>query len=108
MASVCIRQRGAAHNDSARCHHSGCSGYLTRSPVTETGPRREAAQKNGLQGPRMARRARNGGDRKRSNNVHTRKQVITFTPDAECDELVANRIEFLARVVVLAAKMTIR
>ena len=83
--------------------------FLKGPKTTKTGRRQDAAlKKTARRGHGLpCRREESGGDRNRTNAVSLGKAGVAISYDAECDALSADRIELLARSVVLVAGMNI-
>jgi hypothetical protein len=128
-AGVRIRQHGAAQNDRTRCHHSGCSGFFETCdsyqnwPAAGCRPKKQpAGAMDGPAGVKAAgcrtKKARRGlgwpggreevaGTGTEQTRFRSGKQGGRSSCDAKCDAISADRIELLARAVVLVAGMRI-
>ena len=108
-AGVRIRQHGVAQNDRTRCHHSGCSGFfetcISYPHWPAAGCRAKKQPAGAMDGPAGVKKvAGTGTERTR---FCSGKQGVASSCDAKCDAISADRIELLARAVVLVAGMRI-
>ena len=84
------------------------AGSSVFSPVTKTGPRHEAAQKTAGRGHRWPwRREKLAGTGTEQTLERSGKQGVRISCDAECDAISGDRVEVLARAVVLVAGMNL-
>jgi hypothetical protein len=104
-AGVRIRQHGAAQNDRTRCHHSGCSGFFeTRASYRNwpaAGCREKKQPAGAMDGPAGVKKVAGTG------TEQTRCYSGNRRVASGCDAISADRIELLARAVVLVAGMRI-
>jgi len=107
-AGVRIRQRAAAQNDRTRCHHSGCSGFFETCASYRNWPAARGRAKKqpagAIDGPCRRKVAGTGTEQTR---FHSGNRRDASGCDAKCDAISADRIELLARAVVLVAGMRI-
>ena len=81
------------------------AGSSKRAPVTETGPRHDAAQKSAGRGHGWPCRRKVAGTGTEQTRYHSVNRKVASNRDADCDAISADRIELLARAVVLVAGM---
>jgi ABC-type phosphate transport system substrate-binding protein len=80
------------------------AGSSVFAPVTETGSRHESAQKTAGTGQGWpGLREKVAGTGTEQTRFRSRKQGVTISCDAKCDAISADRIELLARAVILVA-----
>lgn len=99
-------RRAVARNDRIRGHHSGCHGFFGDYAGYQNGrgtrPRNKPRRGHGWAGGREM--AETG--RKQPSNFMG-ENVIVHPCDAKCDAISADRVELLARAVILVAGMAI-
>ena len=83
------------------------AGSSKRAPVTETGPRHDAAQEKTRRGHGWPGGREVAGTGTEQTRFHSGNQRVASKCDAECDAISTDRIEVLARAVVLVAGMRI-
>jgi len=104
-AGIRIGQHGAARNDRTRYHHSGCSGFcrkLRQSLKLARGRMpREKQPAGAMDGPAGVKKVAGTGTEQ--TRFHSGNQGVAISCDAKCDAISTDRLEVLARAVVLVA-----
>ena len=130
-AGIRIRQHGAARNDRTRCHHSGCSGIFETCVSYQNWPaargrvKKAALAMDGSAAVNCERQ--DAADKQRKNppvpgwpggrklaatgreqpSSCTGESVVVRSCDVKCDAISPDRVELLARAVILVAGMAI-
>ena len=109
VAGIPAGQRGTARNDRNGCRHAGCSGFFETCAGYRNWPAaRSPAKKRpagAMDGPASVKSVAGTGTEQTW--VHSGKPGVESKCDAKCDAISADRIELLARAVVLVAGMRI-
>ena len=109
VAGIPAGQRGTARNDRNGCRHAGCSGFFETCAGYRNWPAaRSPAKKRpagAMDGPASVKSVAGTGTEQ--TRFHSGNRRVASKCDAKCDAISGDRIELLARAVVLVAGMRI-